>query len=302
MSEHLIELQVLLSNRMPSPPKIFFPGSLHFITTSVVKDLMFPANPLVNEVIKKSIAQSQALHPVEISHLNVLTTHTHMLMRVIDPQDAADFMERFKTESAHAINRLVGVKKGAVWCEGYDSPLIEDLETAMQKITYIYENPSKDGMTQNIDLYPGVNSWRQFSKLTLKKSSKQRYETRHIPRDAFSQLPSKLLLDKDYQRLRRKLIHKKRKNYFDIDCNSWMRRFGITDRLEMDRINQRIIETAIGAPYIPSRTGRKMLVHSVNRKFRKRIITWLKTLIEEARYVLSRWRYELTVSNRHFPS
>ena len=83
---------------MPRLPKIFFNGSLHFVTTSVEDGLMLPPNPLINEILKKCIAQAQNLHPVDISHFNALTTHAHFFMRVIDPQDAADFMERFKTE------------------------------------------------------------------------------------------------------------------------------------------------------------------------------------------------------------
>ena len=97
-----------------------------------------------------------------------------------------------------------------------------------------------------------------------------------------------------------------------------MERFGITDPEEQHEINKNIIadvrdreeehrlererkgkyvlgrkavvETRVGAQYKPDRKGRKMLVHSLDRKFRKKQIKWIKELIARGREVLKRWR------------
>ena len=303
---------------MPSDPKVFFHGGIYLITTSVEEDFMFPPNPLVNELIRKCMAQAQALHSITICHHTLMTTHCHMLARIIDPQDAADFMERFKTESAHAINRLLGRKKRTVWCEGYDSPLLDHFDTIKKKIAYIYENPCKDGLVSSADLHPGVSTWRDFKNLTPRSSSKKRYETRYIPRDAFQKLPDRELREADYERFRRKLIHGRKKNFFEVDMNDWMNRFGITDPEEQHEVNQsiiadvrereakhcaireeegksflgrkKVVETRVGAQYQPEREGCKMLTHCEDKEFRVETIGWMKRLIAKGREVQELWR------------
>lgn len=305
---------------MPRNPKIFFPGSLHLITTSVEEGLMFPPNPLIEEIIKKSLAQAQQLHPVKISDILVEATHVHFFLQVIDPQDAADFMERFKCESAHAINRLLGRKKKTIWCEGYDSPLIDHLDTAVSKIAYLYENPSKDDLEESVDRFPGFNTF----KLRLRAAqgnapSAYSYQTRYIPRSDIDPLPgNKHLTDLDYQRLRRKLISKKKKNTFVIEPNCWMSRFGIKTEQEQREVSQRIVnevrsreerhrkrrelankpvigrkrltEQPVGTAYVPERTGKRMLTHCDDKDIRKATIKWLRALIQRGKEVLAEWR------------
>ena len=147
---------------------------------------------------------------------------------------------------------------------------------------------------------------------------KRSYETRYVPRDEFKKLPEGPLVERDYERLRRKLIHGKMKNSYEVDFNAWMRRFGITDPQEQHEINQniiamvrereaihreerelkgrsvigrrRLVETPIGAPYRPDRKGRRMLVHSLDPEFRKKQIHWIRELIQAGREVLECWR------------
>ena len=114
------------------------------------------------------------------------------------------------------------------------------------------------------------------------------------------------------------MTYKKKKNFYEIDFNVWMERFGITDPHEQYLMNQSIIEMvrereaghreareakgrsvvgrrrlediSVGAPYQPDRRGRRMLVHSVDREFRKKQIRWIRELIRVGREVLERWR------------
>ena len=303
---------------MPRSNKIFFHGSIHFVSISVEEGFMFPPNPLIEELLKKCIAQAQQLHPIHICALLVESTHIHLLIRVIDPQDAVNFFGRFKTESAHAVNRLLGRKKRTVWCEGYDSPLVDDIETIKDKIAYIYENPSKDGLVDQVDHFPGLSTWHDFKNLSPRSHTKRKYETRYIARDEFKPLGGNPLKLQDYARLRRQLTYKKKKNSYEINFNAWMERFGITDPQEQHLVNQNIIgmvrereavhrearedkgrgviglrrfeDTTEGAPYKPDRKGRRMLVHSLDSEFRKRQISWIRELIRAGREVLERWR------------
>jgi REP element-mobilizing transposase RayT len=300
---------------MPRNAKIFFNNSLHFITTSVEEGLMLPANPLIEEIVKKCAAQAQQLHPVHLSDPIVMATHVHFILQVIDPQDAADFMERFKCETAHAINKLLGKNKKTLWCAGYDSPLIEDLETAIDKIAYIYSNPSRDNLEGSIDNYPGFNAFKlRLEAAAGKLRTKVRYKTYYISRTDFKRLPEGV----DYQQYRNELIKDKKKACLVLTPNLWMKRFGISTREAQIEVNKQIVaevrrreedsrksrelagksvlgrerlkSTRIGTSYTPKRSGRRMLTHSVDPHIRKNTIKWMRALINKGKEVLELWR------------
>ncbi|MDZ4786645.1 MAG: transposase [bacterium] len=273
---------------------------------------MFPANSLVNEIVKSTLASAQKHHPVEVSHIIVQSTHVHFTATVVDPNDIRGFMERFKTESAHRINRLLGKKKRTIWCEGYDSTIILDLEKAIEKIVYIYINPIKDGLVESIDHYPGISSWEFLNK------QKTTFATYFIPRDAVRKLEDRILSREDYERERRHLLLKKKRTSFKIDINAWMKVFNITDLEEQKEINQKIVEAVRekeneyrenrqfekktvlgvtkllkerpGSTFIPNREGRKTFCISSDKKIRISFIQSIKELISQARSVLLEWR------------
>lgn len=273
---------------------------------------MFPPNPLIEAIVKSCLAKAQQHHPVEVGPLVVAATHVHFLARVSNPDDIKGFMERFKTESAHAINRLLGRKKRTLWCEGYDSPVQLKPEDVVNKIVYIYENPSKDDLEDCIEKYPGISSFQFHGQ------EKGVFEAPLLSRDDIEKLPEGKLGEDDYRRLAKKLCQGKKKIELTLSLNAWMKCFGITEPGEVAEYNKRIVErvrereaehrarrarenksvlgrarlvqTAVGAAYVPERSGRRMLCHSSDRECRKSFITWIKSLIGEAREVLACWR------------
>jgi REP element-mobilizing transposase RayT len=273
---------------------------------------MFPPNPLIKLLLEKSLAQAQALHPVCICHLTFETTHVHMLLVVDNPDDVKGFMERFKTESSHAINRLLGREKHTIWCEGYDSPTVLDVPKVLDTIAYIYENPAKDGLVDSINHYPGVCSWKHF------RAGKTSFPTCFVPRDAIRALPNRLLSLYEYRREARLLTHGRKAVTFKISPDAWMKVFEITDPQERRKLNESIIqevaqreavhrqlrtaagkqvigaarlqEQPIGRAFTPEREGQKMICLASDKELRIPFIQAVKDLIEEGKEVLAEWR------------
>ena len=107
---------------MPRLRKAIFHNGVYFLTASTEQGIMIPCNPLMNFLMKSALLRALKHHPINISHFIFSTTHLHMIVRAYNPQDIPGFMERFKTESAHYINKILGRKKRTIWCSGYDSP------------------------------------------------------------------------------------------------------------------------------------------------------------------------------------
>lgn len=297
---------------MSRPPKIVINRTVLAITTSVEEGLMFPPNKLINDIIVGCLAKAQAHHPLEISDIVVEATHLHMIAVVSDPNDVEGFMERFKTESAHAINRLLGRKKRTLWCEGYDAPVLLTPDDVIHKIAYTYENPSKDGLEDRIEKFPGVSGF------WFRGRDSGVLEAPLVPRSGYEKLPPGELKEDDYIRLARKLGHGKKRIKFRLSPNAWMRCFNITDTEDIAAYNTRIIEeirhreeahrsarqregkgvigrtrlvnTPVGRDFIPERSGRRMWCICVDKEKRREFIRWIKKLLVEAREVLDLWR------------
>jgi hypothetical protein len=233
-------------------------------------------------------------------------------VRLSNPVALKDFMGYFKTESAHAINRLLGRRQRTVWCRGYDSPLLLTPEDVVEKIVYTYGNPSKDSLVDCIDVYPGLSSWQAF------RGGSCELDAPILCRPDFSELPRHNFHDHDYRRLAQQLSQDKPSLPFRIFPNAWMKSFGISEPQEVSLWNERIISALkqqeaqqrherikegrsvigcsrlvnqrIGRPYSPRRWGRRMLCICQDIPFRARFVEWIKQLVEQGREALREWR------------
>jgi len=93
----------------------------------------------------------------------VMGNHIHIIALVEDPTTIESFMERFKCETAHAINRLLGRRQVTVWCEGYDSPVILTIDDLVEKLSYASANPVRAHRAASIGEYQGISSWGMFT-------------------------------------------------------------------------------------------------------------------------------------------
>ena len=288
--------------------KFIVPGEVYFITTSVESTLAFPPNELINTILLSCLARAQELYPVIVCEFLISTTHVHFIIVARNPEDVCGFMCRFKTETAHALNRLLGYQKRTIWCQGYDSPMLyKDLDRAVEKVAYIYANPAKDNLVKSIDDYPGLSSW-----------SAQKNPCAVIPRSRIKQLTSNNPSLEELAKYRAKLIRKARTGSFTLNPSAWMEVFGVTTKEDKTSLRQRVIKrvreleaeaeklrifegksvigakilisTPICAPYVPKRMGKRMYIICGCVELRKTFLTNLKAQIGRANEVFKRWK------------
>ncbi len=285
---------------MPRLRKLILNNKVYFVTLSVEEGIMLPANPLVKFLLKAALIRAFKHHPLEINHFIVNGTHIHMIVRIDNPEDLPKFMERFKTESAHYLNRILGRTKRTVWCERYDSPALLTREDVISKINYLYTNPVKDGLIESINKYPGLSSWDNY------QANTPNIKCNYITRDSLFELRQ----DKGFQFFQKikNLLTKDNpaRGNLELSPNGWMKAFNIKDLKEVNEINKSIhkmiIETqlaiweekksfmgrsklenqGIDLKYRSKRTGRKMWCISGNRTLRRQFINYAKIICEEA--------------------
>ncbi|MCB0309673.1 MAG: transposase [Bdellovibrionales bacterium] len=293
-------------------PKVLLNGHVVFLSFSVEEGFPFPPNDLMNTILESALARAQHLYPVKVSHHLFETTHAHMILVVENPNHIKHFVRAVKTESAHAVNRLLGRKKRTIWCEGYDSPTVLTVEDMIEKIAYIYTNPSKDGLEDSIERFPGLSSWKAFLRGERIRTCPR------IRRNEYAPLKSTRLTIEESKELAKNYRDSSKSSHdFHLDFDLWMSAFDIHDPEEKQRINQRIVErvkelegeyrkerkekglrvkgaknlmlTPLDTPYVPKRTGRKMWCICRDIELRKAFISAVKALVQKGKEVYERW-------------
>ncbi len=293
-------------------PKFHPPKSVLFITTSLEEGLLLKANPLMRAILETCLAKAQRLHKVRICHLIFEDTHVHIVLVVEDPEDVANFMGRFKTESAHAINRLLGRRKRTVWCEGYDSPILGNPVDVIKQIAYLYTNPSKDNLVESIEDYPNFSTWDNFKGdettincIPFKRPDIPKLSSLSPSQDEISSILGSL---KELYSERIKL---------ELEPDAWMEVMGIP-LTERARINERIssivsktdgrnrvrreennksvlgadnlIRSSFSLNYRSKRKGKKSVVICSQISLRIKIIQTIKALVNEGKEIYLKWK------------
>jgi REP element-mobilizing transposase RayT len=297
---------------MPSPPRLLLPHSVVFITTRMEEGLPLIPTDFIKVIIEGILGRAYKKYRIIACHYIFMNNHLHLLLVVEDPDAVAGFMDRLKTETAHAVNRLLGRRKKTVWYDDYDAVPILTVEDCIEKIAYIYTNPQKADLVESIEEYPGVSSWKLY------REGKKGFVARWIQRPMISKLPNMAMSLNQQKSFAQTLLKKSKKRVvFRIFPDAWMKCFGITGNEKMSSINKCIIDrirqlelkhktdratagkTVIGAhrlkvqpidkPYAPQKFGRRMWCICRDVAIRVAFICSVKELRRQAKLVRKRW-------------
>ena len=243
------------------------------------------------------------MYEVEICHYIFMGNHFHMILRVINPEHVQAFFRYIKSESAHAINRLLGRRKRTVWVDRYDSPIILDADKLRQMVIYLYLNPVKANLVDSIDEYPGVSSWKMFK-------NNIRY-TRHkkIGRDRIKKLPTpSLSVSEQKDLVERYKVHGKEFE-LKIEPLKCFQVLGEQDdiqqiieqireeelKLKKERKHEtmgitRLRRESIQKQHTPKKHSPKMICLSTDKELRKTLIGHFNYLCSLALEVYNQWK------------
>jgi REP element-mobilizing transposase RayT len=298
---------------MASPPRIILPGTTVFVTCRVQEGLPFVFLSFMSLLLWSYLARAQSLFPITISHFLIMGNHIHFLIVVKNPDDVSSFMDHFKTETAHVINRLLGRTHHSFWCASFDCVPILTVEDVIEKIGYTYTNPHKENLTGRIEKYLGVSSWEMWQSGTFTK------EVPRLRRVFFSKLRKFDLTEKEALQVAREIREQSSDTQtFTLNPDAWMESFGITDPEEKEDLNRRTLHRVreLEKQYEEKRLleGKNdfpdhvLKAQPINRKFepkkfarrawcicrdvakRSQFILFIKKLKAQAKEVRERWK------------
>lgn len=296
---------------MARPPRILLPKTPVFITARVIEGLPFICASYMDAILLSALALAQTLHPVTIVAYCFMSNHVHLILVVDNPEDVCDFMERFKTESAHAINRLLGRRQRPVWCKGYDSPIILTAESTLEKLAYLFTNPVAARLVNSIDEYPGLNNWRMFF------DHESTIQVHRIRRTDVPALPRNLRGPKANDQIAQQILKNSTETLtLNLSPEAWLSCFNLQEqkaeyrtklitlvyaneqemRDTRARQNTRVLgrrallHERFFRAFIPKKFGHRMWCISSDLDLKKRFLNWIKSLLTRGREGLKMWK------------
>lgn len=117
----------------------------------------------LNELVLGIIGKGQALYPVKIYALIVLSNHYHMLMRVLNALQMARFVGYVNGNIAKEVGKLIGWRQ-KFWGRRYHHFSIADSPGADKaRFKYILSNSCKESLVSSPLDWPGVTSARALA-------------------------------------------------------------------------------------------------------------------------------------------
>jgi REP element-mobilizing transposase RayT len=300
---------------MPRNAKTFVSGTLVELGARVEEGLPFVPNNLTMTLVTNVLARAQTFYPVTIVTFVMMRNHFHTLIVVQDPSNVPKFIEYFKRETAYYVNRLLGKRKHTVWCQGYDSPVILDSETAIRRFKYIYLNPVTAKLCKQGKDWP-LSSANWKKELTVKR----------IPRDKVRKLPNRPMTLVEINRTCSKLQYRGQETYtLKIEEDAWMKCFTETkdrdqiqlkdylnleikkeeEKIEREReypvpdLSKLAIEN-IRKQYQPIKFGKRMICLGSSKEIRVKFLDWYKTLCKLLPKFLKKTKDEV-LHRSHYP-
>jgi len=285
---------------VPENPKLFINNVPVEICTSVQLGLPFVHTLYMELLLKGILAAAQALFPITICHLVIMANHIHILIVVRNPQDVPRFMDYFKSETAHALNRLMGTTGQSFWVSGYDSPPIISANKFLERMEYLYLNPVEASLVPSISKYRGINSYKAL----LNGGSVESYKK--LSRTEFSQLPYGKLSEIYKAELAQSFLEAKGEtNELKIEPWAWLSCYDESKEWNLEKVKERFLARLdeaenkiarknpqilkperledIRAPYRSKRRGKKSICLSDCPKQRSTMIAQFKQLVKLAR-------------------
>jgi REP element-mobilizing transposase RayT len=291
--------------------KCFIPKTVVEIGGSVEDGLPFSPTNYMAVLIWGVLAAASTKYSVTVCGLVVMRNHFHMIIVVQDARSVPSFVQYFKQELAHYVNRLLGRKKHTVWESRYFSPTILDASKVFQRLRYMYANPCKAGLADRIENFKGVNTFSCMVRGGLKKTFKR------IPRSAVPALPESPLTLNEQKILAKSFLDNEEAESFtlEIDPWAWTKCFEETKYLdEQDLLKTFLpmlreceaghranrtkrplsaevqILTDPRTSYDSERDGKKIVCFASAAEIRIPFINWFKEQSELARECFQRWK------------
>lgn len=124
--------------------------------------MLLRPSALLNEIICGVLARAARLYAVGVCAHGFLSNHYHLILKVVDAQQLASFMNYFNSNLAREAGRLAHWRE-KFWGRRYQAILVSDEEEAqVGRLVYLLAHGVKEGLVASPYDWPGVHCAREL--------------------------------------------------------------------------------------------------------------------------------------------
>ena len=202
-----------------------------------------PPNETSNEIKLGILGRTQRDNKVDLCHFVDMNNHSHNLAVSSTPAKLSKFYMELQKKTTDAVKALMGLSSLSLWEDRTTVARIATLDDVIDRIVYIYCNPSSAALCDSIDDYAGVSSWEAFLHCEASVDAEVTSTVRWYPVSEIPKLPSPSLSPRQDATLHQQLTESEFAitHTLSIKPFKWLETYGITEPSEIERIRQRII-------------------------------------------------------------
>ena len=142
-------------------------GALVEITCRTIQGrLLLRPSPVLNDITLGVLARAARLASILVHAFAFLSNHYHLLVRVADAQQLAEFMNYLNSNLAREAGRLARWRE-KFWGRRYQAVIVSDEEEAqVGRLSYVLSQGVKEGLVASPFDWPGVHCARALSEGT----------------------------------------------------------------------------------------------------------------------------------------
>jgi hypothetical protein len=204
-----------------------------------------PPTDTSNEIRLGILGRTQRDNKVELCHFVDMNNHSHSMAVSITGENLSRFHMELKKKTTDAVKALLGLSSLSLWEKRTGVFRIVTLDDAIERVIYIYSNPSNAGLCDSIDDYPGISSWKAFKECPPSIDAEVEVAARWYPVSEIAAIPTnrRLSPEQDASLLRAlKQSEKAVENALVLKPFKWLETYGVTEPRDIEKIRQRIID------------------------------------------------------------
>ena len=229
---------------MPRANRVYSNNSVYEIVPRAREHLPMPPNATTNEIRLGILGRTQRDNKVELCHFVDMNNHSHSIAVSTELDKLSKFHMEIKKKTTDAVKALLRLSTLSLWEDRTGVIRVTTLEDVIERIVYLYCNPSNASLCESIDQYPGLSSWDAFKECQPAIDAEIMLDAQWYPVSEIPQLPASCsLTPKQDAALYRELKHSEKacKHPVVLKPFKWLETFGVTDSREIEKIRQRII-------------------------------------------------------------
>jgi hypothetical protein len=299
---------------MPRSPRSYSDKLVYEIVPRAKDSLPMPPTETSNEIRLGILGRTKRDNKVELCHFVDMNNHSHSLAVSITSENLSKFHMELKKKTTDALKALLGLSSLSLWEKRTGVFRVVTLEDAIERVVYIYCNPSNAGLCDSIDYYPGLSSWNAFRDCTPSVDAEVEIDAQWYPVSEIPTIPTKRYLSpREDAALYRELKESEKAVRHPIVLKpfKWLETYGVTDPQEIEKVRQRIINRVrdterINAmarsrhnkpivspaalrhavymkPHKPKKNGRKIFLICRNKELRLTLLESLRRIASQCR-------------------